>query len=265
MQLTMLLAQSLENIDIEVSQLYALIETKKAYQATLIELDAKADDLLEQLGELVSQVKYHAPDEIDSLRNAVLSLFDGDDNNNHPNNQPTAPTPETTLFPETTALNQPCPDSTTPTHSTKDEPAYIELIQHPQNEALAYQRKHDSEIVCVYLGCNSMSRIKSWSEWLYRQNWGLTRTECNNSRKALRLTQFKYELKVPALSRERINQLALHNFSKLPKMPAEEPKTTGADTHKAPPQPSSPLPQTLVTTCKFERTVGNQLGIGLAG
>jgi hypothetical protein len=45
MQLTMLLAQSLENIDIEVSQLYALIETKKAYQATLIELDAKADDL----------------------------------------------------------------------------------------------------------------------------------------------------------------------------------------------------------------------------
>jgi hypothetical protein len=43
-----------------------------------------------------------------------------------------------------------------------------------------------------------MSRIKSWSEWLYRQNWGLTRTECNNSRKALRLTEFKYELKLPA-------------------------------------------------------------------
>jgi len=257
----MLLFQSLENIDQEISQLYALIETKKAYQATLIELDAKADDLLEQLGELVAKVKYHAPDEIGSLRNAVLNLFDGDDNNNHP----TDSTPQTTQEPETTALNQPCPNSTTPSNSTKDEPAYIELIQHPQNKALAYQRKHDSEIVCVYLGGNSLSRIKSWSEWLYRQNWGLTRTECNNSRKALRLTEFKYELKLPAMSRKRINQLALHNFSKLPKMPAEVPKTTGADTHKAPPPPSNPLPQTLVTTNKFERTVGEQLGIGLAG
>jgi hypothetical protein len=261
----MLLVQPIENIDIEVSQLYTLIETKKAYQATLIELDAKADDLLEQLGELVAKVKYHAPDEIGSLRNAVLNLFDGDDNNNQPNNQPTDSTPQTTQEPETTALNQPCPDSTTPSNSTKDESPYIELIQHPQNKALAYQRKHDSEIVCVYLGGNSMSRIKSWSEWLYRQNWGLTRTECNNSRKALRLTQFKYELKLPAMSRERINQLALHNFSKLPTMPAEVPKTTEADAHKAPPPLSSPSPQTWVTTCKFERTVGDQLGIGLAG
>jgi hypothetical protein len=261
----MLLAQPIENIDQEISQLLSLIETKKAYQATLIELDAKADDLLEQLGELVTQVKYHAPDEIESLRNAVLSLFDGDDNNNHPNNQPTAPTPETVKEPETTAFNQPCPDSTTPTNLRKDESPYIELIQHPQNKAIAYQRKHDSQIVCVYLGGNSMSRIKSWSEWLYRQNWGLTRTECNNSRKALRLTEFKYELKLPALSKERINQLAKHNFSKLPKMPTALPKTTEADTPKAPPPLSSPSPQTWVTTCKFERTVGNQLGIGLAG
>ena len=261
----MLLSQPIENIDQEIFQLYALIETKKAYQATLIELDAKADDLLEQLGELVAKVKYHAPDEIGSLRNAVLSLLDGDDNNNHPNNQPTAPTPETVKEPETTAFNQPCPDSMTPTHSTKDESPYIELVQHPQNKAIAYQRKHDSQIVCVYLGGNNMSRIKSWSEWLYRQNWGLTRTECNNSRKALRLTEFKYELKLPALSNERINQLAKHNFSKLPTMPTALPKTTEADTPKAPPPLSSPSPQTWVTTCKFERTVGDQLGIGLAG
>ena len=257
----MLLSQAIENLDQEISQLYTQVAAHKDHQSTLIELDAKADDLLEHLGELVAKVKYHAPYEIDSLRNAVLNLFDGDDNNN----QPTLFTPETGKEPETTVLNQPCPDSTTPTHSTKDEPHYIELIQHPQNEALAYQRKHDSEILCVYLGCNNMSRIKSWSEWLYRQNWGLTRTECNNSRKALRLTQFKYELKLPAMSRERINQLAKHNFSKLPTMPAEEPKTIGVDTHKAPPPPSSPSTQTLVTTNKFERTVGEQLGIGLAG
>jgi hypothetical protein len=260
----MLLSQAIENIDIEVSKLYALVEAKKAHQATLIELDAKADNLLLQMGELISQVRYHAPDEIGSLRDAVLNLFDGDDNDNQPNNHPTEPTPETALLPETTALNQPCPDSTNLANSRQDEPAYIELIQHPQNKAIAYQRKHDSEIVCVYLGCNSMSRIKSWSEWLYRQNLGLTRTECNNSRKALRLTQFKYELKLPAMSKERINQLALYNFSKLPKMPAEEPTKTGATTHKVPPLASTPSPHTFVTKRKEEKTVGDQLGLALA-
>jgi hypothetical protein len=260
----MLLSQAIENIDIEVSKLLALVETKKAHQATLIELDAKADNLLLQMGELISQVRYHAPDEIGSLRDAVLKLFDGDDNDNQPNNHPTEPTPETALLPETTALNQPCPDSTNLANSRQDEPAYIELIQHPQNKAIAYQRKHDSEIVCVYLGCNSMSRIKSWSEWLYRQNLGLTRTECNNSRKALRLTPFKYELKLPAMSKERINQLALYNFSKLPKMPAEEPTKTGATTHKVPPLASTPSPHTFVTKRKEEKTVGDQLGLALA-
>ena len=85
----MLLSQAIENIDLEISQLYTQVAAHKDHQSTLIELDAKADDLLEHLGELVAKVKYHAPDEIDSLRNAVLNLFDGDDNNNHPNNQPT--------------------------------------------------------------------------------------------------------------------------------------------------------------------------------
>ena len=209
----MLLSQAIENIDQEISQLYTQVAAHKDHQSTLIELDAKADDLLEHLEELVAKVKYHAPDEIDSLRNAVLNLFDGDDNNNHPNNQPTLFTPETTLLPETIAHNQQSPVSMTSANSTPDEPPYVELVQHSQNKALAYQRQHDSQIVCVYLGCNSISRIKSWSEWLYRQNWGLTRTECNNSRKALCLTEFKYELKLPALSKERINQLAKHNFS----------------------------------------------------
>ena len=260
----MLLSQAIENIDIEVSKLYALVEAKKAHQATLIELDAKADNLLLQMGELISQVRYHAPDEIGSLRDAVLNLFDGDDNDNQPNNHPTEPTPETALLPETTALNQPCPDSTTKANSTQEVPPYIELVQHPQNKAIAYQRRHDSQIVCVYLGCNSKTRINCWSEWLRRQDWGLTHDPCNNSRIAKRLTQFKYELKLPAMSKERINQLALHNFCKPPTMTAASPKTTGTNTYKAPTLASSPSPHTFVTKHKEERTVGDQLGLALA-
>ena len=60
----MLLSQAIENIDQEISQLYAQVAAHKDHQSTLIELDAKADDLLEHLGELVAKVKYHAPDEI---------------------------------------------------------------------------------------------------------------------------------------------------------------------------------------------------------
>lgn len=284
----MLLSQTIDNIDIEISELLAVVEAKKVQQSTLIELDAKADDLLEQMGELVSKVKYHAPDEINSLRDAVLNLFDGGDNKN-PDNQTTALaektdleaetslipetalevntflTSETDLEPENIVLKEPSQDSTTKVESIQKASTYIELVQHPHNEAIAYQRKHNSEIICVYLGCNSVSRLKSWSEWLYRQNWGLTREECNNSRQASRLTKFKYELKLPALSWKHINQLVKHNFSKPPKKAVDSSKNTDTNAPVAPSLASDPSPHTKTTECKFESVIGNQLGIALAG
>jgi hypothetical protein len=242
----MLLSQAIDAIDIEINELNAQIEAKKQRQSLLIELDALTEDIKEQLSDVVSKIKHHAPEAHASLRAAVLDLFDGD-------NQPTDPTPDA------------APTSCATTQETNDAP-YIELVQHPQNEAIAYQCKHDSQIVCVYLGCNSTTRLKSWGEWLRKQDWGLTREQCNNSRIAKRLTQFKYELKLPALSRERINQLALQNFSKQPTMPATvKPKKTKTQVKKAPLLPPSSLPQTFVTKCKFEGTVGDQLGLVLAG
>ncbi len=68
--------------------------------------------------------------------------------------------------------------------------AYIELVSHPENKAIAYQRKHDSEIVCVYVGCNNRDRLRSWGEWVYRQEWGLSRQQTYNVRPAKRLTIF---------------------------------------------------------------------------
>lgn len=272
----MLLSQTIDNIDIEISELLAIVEAKKVYQSTLIELDAKADDLLEQMSELVSKVKYHAPDQINTLRDAVLNLFDGNDDNN-PDDQNTASTsktdlevatsltPEKPLEVKTVVLDEPSQDSTTTAISTQKEPIYIEFVQHPNNEAIAYQRKHDTEIICVYLGCNSSSRLKSWSEWLYRQDWGLTREECNNSRQASRLTQFKYELKLPPLSWKHINQLVKHNFSKLPNQAVDTSKNTDTKGHIVPPLVSGLSHHTKTTECKFESTVGNQLGIALAG
>lgn len=272
----MLLSQTIDNIDLEISELLAVVEAKKVRQSTLIELDAKADDILEQMSELVSKVKYHAPDEINLIRDAALNLFDGDDDNN-PDNQSTALTPktaleaetsltpETALEAETVVLIEPSQDSTTTVKSTQKASNYIELVQHVNNEAIAYQRKHDSEIICVYLGCNSTSRLKSWSEWLYRQDWGLTSEECNNSRQASRLTKFKYELKLPALSWKHINQLVKHNFSKPPTKPVDSSKTTDTKARIAPPLVSSLSHHTKTTKCKFESVVGDQLGMSIAG
>jgi hypothetical protein len=98
--------------------------------------------------------------------------------------------------------------------------AYIELVTHPENKAISYQRrKHDGQLICVYVGCNNQSRLSSWAEWIYRQEWGLTRQQCYSTRNAKRLTQFKYELKLPALSLNRINLLAAQDFTKQPTLP----------------------------------------------
>ena len=70
----MLLSQTIDTIDIEISQLMAQIEAKKQRQSQLIELYALTNDVLEQLGNVVSKIKLHAPEATTSLRETVLSL-----------------------------------------------------------------------------------------------------------------------------------------------------------------------------------------------
>jgi hypothetical protein len=51
----MLLSQAIENIDLEISQLYTQVAAHKDHQSTLIELDAKADDLNRASGRIGCQ------------------------------------------------------------------------------------------------------------------------------------------------------------------------------------------------------------------
>jgi hypothetical protein len=214
----MLFSQTLDKIDLELAELLAQVEAKKQYQSLLIELDTKTYNILEQLGDVVSKIKHHAPETMASIKTAVFSLLGGGDggNGNDGGAKPTAPTLSTEKVSEISILNFLTGDCTTTTDEESDNPSpidirptqetekfqeqpQVELLQHPQNSALAYQQKQDGEIICVYLGCNNQSRINSWSEWLYRQDWGLTRKQCYTSRTAVRLTQFKYELELPSL------------------------------------------------------------------
>ena len=88
----MLFSQTIDNIDSEISELLAQVETKKQKQTQLIELDALTDNTLEGLADVVSKIGHYAPDAIASLKSAVLTLFDNGSGNDG-GNQPDEPTP----------------------------------------------------------------------------------------------------------------------------------------------------------------------------
>jgi hypothetical protein len=214
----MLLSQTIDTIDQEINQLMAQIEAKKQRQSQLIELDALTDDVLEQLGNVVFKIKHHAPEATTCLRETVLNLLNDGDSDSDSDNQPTSPRPDTNpgLETETQETEQ-------PNHQSCEQPAdsYSELVQHPDNLALAYQNSRDGESVCVDIGCNNYTRLKSWSEWIYRQDWGLTRQETYPINPAIHLN-FKYELKLPPLPSFVLDSLARHNYSKPPILPPEK-------------------------------------------
>jgi hypothetical protein len=85
------------------------------------------------------------------------------------------------------------------------------------NEAIAYTAD------AVTIGCNNQSRLKSWGEWLYRQDWGLTRQQCYQGRKSKRMIGFKYELELPALLPEQLEVLFQQDFTKQPVLPTAIP------------------------------------------
>ena len=89
----MLFSQTIDNIDSEISELLAQIEAKKQKQSQLIELDALTDNTLEGLADVLSKIKYNAPDAIASLKSAVMGLFPNDGNDGGDQREP-SPEPD---------------------------------------------------------------------------------------------------------------------------------------------------------------------------
>jgi hypothetical protein len=217
----MLLSQTIDTIDHEINQLMAQIEAKKQRQSQLIELNTLTNDVLEQLGNVVSKIKHHAPEATTSLRETVLSLLNDEGGDSDSDNQPTSPTPDTNPTLETD--NSGTQETEQPNYQSCEQPAnsYSELVPHPDNLALAYQNSRDGESVCVYIGCNNYTRLKGWSEWIYRQDWGLTRQETYAINPAVHLN-FKHELKLPPLPSFVLDTLVANNYSKPPILPPEK-------------------------------------------
>lgn len=88
---------------------------------------------------------------------------------------------------------------------------FIELVQIP--DAVAYQRRHDGEIICVYAGGSNKQKLRSWGDWLTRTH---SVTNGYELREAKRLST-KWELKLTSMTLKQIDRLAACDFSLLPR------------------------------------------------
>jgi hypothetical protein len=79
---------------------------------------------------------------------------------------------------------------------------YMELVRHPENSAIAYQRKHDGEIICVYVGFRTKAIAQSWLHFFEAV------TSRVQLRQAKRLEEFKWEVKVQGVSIKQIERYA---------------------------------------------------------
>jgi uncharacterized coiled-coil protein SlyX len=80
---------------------------------------------------------------------------------------------------------------------------YVELVKHPENQAIAYQRKKDDgEIICVYVGFRTKAIAQSWLRFFE------TITSKIELRQAKRLEEAKWEVKLKGLSAKQIERYA---------------------------------------------------------
>jgi len=96
----------------------------------------------------------------------------------------------------------------------------------PVSATVAYMKKIDGEITCVYAGFNNKSKAKQWGEWLAVHHSVASGFEVRESK---RLTNYKHEVKLWGMSLKQIERLAgcdlmkspPSNYGDAPKRPVE--------------------------------------------
>jgi hypothetical protein len=107
--------------------------------------------------------------------------------------------------------------------------AYIELVVHAQNKAIAYQRKHDGEIICVYVGFRTKAIAQSWMHFIEAV------TDRVELRQALRMQGFKWELKIKGMGMKQLERLVNE--------PIDKAYRTEVNTAVPPTYKPQPIPQ----------------------
>jgi hypothetical protein len=128
--------------------------------------------------------------------------------------------------------------------TSKDEQMpYMELVRHPENGAIAYQCKHDGEIICVYIGFHRKNVAQSWMHFLEAIT---SRVEL---RQAKRMEGFKWEIKAKGLSMAQINRLATEDLNKSyrPEIGSTKPPSYNPQPKPEPVNPDEVQPGDIVT------------------
>ena len=84
---------------------------------------------------------------------------------------------------------------------------FIELVK--VTDTVAYQRRYDGEIICVYAGGSNKGKLKNWGDWLTRTH---SVTHGYQLRAGERLST-KWELKLTPMTLTQIERLATCDFS----------------------------------------------------
>lgn len=209
-----------------------------ALQTQLDEL-RQAEDIASQLLSTLADTlpRFEKLGAIARIKTALLGLFgetDAPKLENFMTEVPAATEPTTEEIFDAECL----PQAETPTEPTVEETVeqvnqqnYIELVE--LTPTLAYQRKHDGEIVCAYLGSANKKLAEQWEELLTL--WGCD-AQIRTQPKRLTGRDIKYEVKIRKITSSQIESLKATHSSPFQGVPA--PKATAQP--KKPNESSAP-------------------------
>ena len=242
-----ILQPEITTLESQVAALQAQIAAAQQRISLLNETEAVAGGSLEALKSAIAKVTALAPSAIANLRAAVLNLFGCDNSSDDGEvvvaiaHQPEAlsgqssewasplcchleDAPQSSLQGQAVELAQIgfsrhgfkyLDDQSAVETSTADtigEPNCFSLI--PVGNSVAYFRNNETgEIVCCYAGFNNKTKAKQWGEFLAVHHSVAAGFEL---RQALRLSDFKYEIKLWGLSIGQIQKLAESDLQKSP-------------------------------------------------
>lgn len=116
--------------------------------------------------------------------------------------------------------------SGTPTHNPQPEETISQRVAQAKgryyqltptsNPAIAYFKRHDGQLGCVYIGGMSQPRLAAWCDWLYHNGYV---TATPTPRSAKRLGNWTYEVKLPPISLSYLHELMGTDFTRYPSMP----------------------------------------------
>lgn len=198
--LSAVLQPEINTLQSQIVQLQSQIVAAQERITHLNEVESIATGAIQTLQTALLHVSALTPDAIASLKSAVLDLFSSNDGT-----QPINPRPQPELNGQYSDFASLLSDK-----PVVDDP-FIELVA--VSDRVSYQRRHDGEIICTYVGSNNKAKLRLWGEWLAVHRTVASGFEIRESK---RLTNFKHELKLWGMSLNQIEQLAECDFTKDP-------------------------------------------------